>query len=696
MRHLYQLREVSTLSFNERVLQEAEDRRNPLFERLKFLGIFSSNMDEFFKVRVAVIRRMIELGRHPMREVLKVVGEKSRQLDTRFLVVYQEIVTGLAQEGITILNERDLDAHEKDLAPWVRDYFQSEVLPQLVPLIVRRRLKFPQLTDGALYFGVKMWGEENRYAIIEIPSNLPRFVELPNRNIMYLDDVIRYSLNELFYIFEYDHIEAYEFKLSRDAELDIDNDFTQDYVRKMQEVLKQRATGRPTRLVYDATMPQKMLDLLVRELNVGEADTLIGGGRYHNMKDLMRFPMPRADLTFEPMEPCKHPVLDRQRTPILDIIQQRDLLVTYPYQSFDHVIRLIREAAIDPTVKGIQMSLYRVARDSQVVNALVNAARNGKLVTVCVELQARFDEEHNIRIAQRLREAGAKVYYGVPPYKVHGKLLLITRQAPGQPEPVHVVGLSTGNYNESTGALYVDSILLTAHPEIAAEVDLVFEQIRSGKVDGESTAPKFKHLLVSPFNLRRRLMQLIAQERDKGKKGYIFLKVNHLTDERIIRRLQEAADAGVKMDLVVRTTYGMVPHKNIRAISILDRFLEHQRCYIFGKGEDRQVFFTSADLMQRNLDSRIEVGFPVLAPDLAQEVADMMLLQVRDTYKARVLDETQRNDYVMDIEMPKGSDGRDGAPVIRAQYETHGYLRRLYTAHDEPAPVAVGGIAETD
>lgn len=694
MKHLYQLRELSTLSFNERVLQEAEDRRNPLLERLKFLGIFSSNMDEFFKVRVAVMKRMIELGRHPMREVLRAVGDKSRQLDARFLAVYREIVAGLAQEGITILNERDLDAHERDLVPWVRDYFQAKVLPHLVPLIVRRRLKFPQLTDGALYFGVKMWGRENRYAILEIPSNLPRFVELPNRNIMYLDDVIRFSLNELFYIFEYDHIEAYEFKLSRDAELDIDNDFSEDYVRKMQEVLKQRATGRPTRLVYDASMPQKMLDLLIRELHAGEADTLIGGGRYHNMKDLMRFPVVRPELTFEPMDTCKHPVLDRQRTPLLDIIEQRDILVTYPYQSFGHVIRLLREAAIDPGVKSIKMSLYRVAKDSQVVNALVNAAQNGKQVTVCVELQARFDEENNINISQRLREAGARVHYGVPPFKVHSKLLLITRQTAPSADPVHFVGLSTGNYNESTGNLYVDSILLSAHPEIAAEVELVFGQIRTGKIADDGAAPKFKHLLVSPFNSRRRIMQLIAAERDKGKKGYIFLKVNHLTDERIIRRLAEAADAGCKMDLIVRTTYGMQPHKNIRAISILDRFLEHQRCYIFGTGEDRTVYFTSADLMQRNLDSRIEVGFPVYDPTLAQEVVDMMMIQVNDTYKARVLDETQCNEYVADVEGSGAASRRSSVPLVRTQYDTHTYLRRLYTVPEEPL-AAVGGIAET-
>jgi polyphosphate kinase len=427
MTNLLQIREISTLSFNERVLQEAEDRRNPPMERLRFLGIFSSNMDEFFKVRVASIQRRHEMGKKGMLEILEAIGHKSRELDERFQAAYADILTALAVEGIKIVNEKDIPQQPRAVADWLDDFFRQTILPHLVPIILNKRLPFPQLKDGALYFGVKMWAEKLRYAILEIPSELPRFVELPNGNMMYLDDVIRYSLNDVFYIFDYERIGAYEFKISRDAELDIDNDFSEGYVRKMERVLRQREGGRPTRFVYDASIPPGLRELLLRELRLDKDDTLIGGGRYHNMKDLMSFPSHRPDLSFEKKAAARHPVLDRERTPIMDIIEQQDVMVTYPYQSFDHVIRLLREAAIDLKVTEIRMTLYRSAGRSQVVNALVNAARNGKKVFVSVELQARFDEENNISIAQRLTEVGAQVSYGVPPMKVHSKLLMIRR-----------------------------------------------------------------------------------------------------------------------------------------------------------------------------------------------------------------------------------------------------------------------------
>ncbi|HNT88687.1 MAG TPA: polyphosphate kinase 1, partial [Candidatus Hydrogenedentes bacterium] len=509
-----------------------------------------------------------------------------------------------------------------------------------------------------LYFGVKMWGETSRYAILEIPAQLPRFVQLPNGDIMYIDDVIRYMLNEVFYIFQYDEIGAYEFKISRDAELDIDNDFTEGYVRKMERVLRQRKGGRPVRFVYDESIPSGLRDILLKELKAGRDDTLIEGGRYHNMRDLMRFPSRRADLSFEKQEPAKHPILSENRAPMFEIMDQQDLLVTYPYQSFDHVVRVLREAAIDPRVTSIKMTLYRVARTSQIVNALVNAARNGKQVTVSIELLARFDEENNIRISERLLEVGATVLYGVPPMKVHSKLLLITR------EDKRYAGLSTGNFNETTGKLYVDSCLLTADKRLTSDVALVFEFLEQASKMRALTPPKFKHLLVSPYNTRKLLKKYIARETAKGRDGYIFIKVNHLTDDKVIESLTAAADAGVRMDLVVRTTYAMLPHKNIRAISILDRYLEHQRVFMFGSGSDRAVFMSSADLMERNLDWRVEVAFPVYDKKLKREVAEVMNLQLEDSCKARVLDAVQSNQYK--------SDGADGK---RAQYATYDYYR---------------------
>ncbi|MBI2434336.1 MAG: polyphosphate kinase 1 [Candidatus Hydrogenedentes bacterium] len=661
MQNLHQIREISTLSFNERVLQEAEDPRNPLMERLRFLGIFSSNMDELFKVRVASINRRLELGKKSMQLVLEVIGEKARNLDDRFQAAYANITQALAKEGIRLVTEQDIAGYPRDLLDWLRHYFQTTVLPSLVPIILQKTLPFPQLTDGALYFGIRMEGEKTRYAVLEIPSALPRFVELPNGNIMYLDDVIRHSLNDVFYIFDYSEIEAFEFKISRDAELDIDNDFSEGYIRKMERVLQQRKGGRPTRLVYDESMPAGLLKILVKELKINEKDLLIGGGRYHNMRDLMQFPDHRPEHMFDKIAVAPHPVLDRERVPMLDLIRRQDLLVTYPYQSFDHLIRLLREAAIDPKVDAISMSLYRVAYNSQVINALLNAARNGKRIVANIELLARFDEKNNIDISERLREVGASVTYGVPPMKVHGKILLIERK--GQ----YFGALSTGNFNETTGRLYVDSLLLTADKRLTAEIAAIFRYLEHAARMHALSTPRFKHLIVSPFNARNAFQKLIAREKAKGKDGYMLIKVNHLTDEKIIAKIQEAADAGVKMDHIVRTTYSMSPHDNVRAISIVDRFLEHQRVYIFGMGKDRRVFLSSADLMERNLDWRVEVAFPVYDEALQQQVIDMMAMQVSDTYKARVLDETQSNQYIIG-----GSQGK------RAQYEAQRYFHQLY------------------
>jgi polyphosphate kinase len=530
-----------------------------------------------------------------------------------------------------------------------------------VPILVRDGQPFPTLKDGAVYFAVKMWGEKTRYAILEIPPEAPRFVQLPNGNIMYVDDVIRFSLDRVFYIFEYERIEAFEFKISRDAELDIDNDFSEGYVRKMERVLKQRKGGRPTRLVYDATMPSGLLKLLQKEMRIIKDDTLIPGGRYHNMKDLIKFPCSRPDLAYPRTDPVPHPLLDANlRTPMMDIVRKQDILVTYPYQSFDHVVRLLREAAIDPKVEEIRMTMYRVATRSQIVNALANAARNGKRIVVSIELQARFDEQNNIKISEFLTESGAQVTYGVPPMKTHAKLLLIKRKGGA------IAGFSTGNFNEATGRLYVDCMLFTADKRLTQEADDVFEFLDRASKMHTVTEPKFKHLMVSPFTTRKMLMKLIAREKAKGPDGYICLKVNHLTDVKVIEKIREAADAGVQMHLIVRTTYAMLPHPNIRAISILDRFLEHQRIFIFGRGEARRVYMSSSDLMERNLDWRVEVAFPIYDPHLMQEVVDVVALQVADTYKARELDEFQSNTYVV-----------NGVGTHQAQAETYQYYKDL-------------------
>jgi polyphosphate kinase len=645
MKNIPQIREVSTLSFNERVLQEAEDTRNPLMERLRFLGIFSSNMDEFYKVRVASIHRRIELGKKSMEEVLDVLTDKTRELDERSRTAYAGIIAALADEGIRIVREDEV-LSEDGMADWLRAFFRNHVLPSLVPVIVYKGQPFPQLIDGALYLGVMMSGAKKRYAILEVPHDLPRFVELPNGNIMYIDD----------------SIEAWAFKISRDAELDIDNDFSEGYVRKMERVLQQRRRGRPTRFVFDSDMPKQLRNILLNGLSIHDDDPLIPGGRYHNMKDLIKFPSRRPDLNFEKMTPAPHPLLDYGRVPMIDLIREQDILLTYPYQSFDSVIRLLREAAIDPHVDTIKLTVYRAARNSQVINALYNAARNGKKVVVSVELQARFDEENNIAISEKLGEVGVHVVYGVPPMKVHAKLIHI------KGKNINIAGLSTGNLNETTGRLYVDSMLFTADKRLTQEVDRVFTYLEQAATMRAVTAPRFRHLLVSPFTSRRTLGRLIDRERKKGEDGYIFLKINHLTDSKLIKKLRDAADAGVKMDFIVRTTYAMRPHDNIRAISILDRYLEHQRIYVFGKNddEDQVIYMSSADLMERNLDWRVEVSFPIYDPALRKIVRGIMRPQVTDSYKARYLDENQTNGYL----------GED-ATGARAQYETYRYFKEL-------------------
>ncbi len=666
-KRLWQDRDISTLSFNERVLQEAEDERNPLMERVRFLGIYSSNMDEFYKVRVASVHRMLEIGHADKTNVLDVIVERSRELDQRFQAAYNTVFKALAAEGIKLLTEKDIKKGT-DVDVWLRDHFRQTILPNLVPLLIDESQDFPQLMDGELYFAVKMRGDVPRYAILRIPTELGRFVELPGGDIMYIDDVIRHSLDDVFYIFDYKEIEAFEFKILRDAELDMDNDFSEDYVRKMEQELQSRKGGRPTRLVYDAAIPPVLLRLLIMELQIGDDYPLIGGARYHNMRDLMNFPIKRSDLSWPSTPTVPHPVLDRDRTPMIETIRECDVLLTTPYQSFDHTVRLLREAAIDPKVEAIKMSLYRVSKSSRIVNALVNAAQNGKWVFVSVELQARFDEKNNITMAERLQEAGAHVVFGLPPMKVHSKLLLI------QKEGIQFAALSTGNFHEGTARSYVDSTLFTADPRLTSEVDDIFEYLERASRMRVLDSPTFKHLVVSPFNLRKTFTKLLDREIAKKDKGYVCLKVNHLTDEKMIAKIRRAADVGVKCDLVVRTTYALPPHPNIRAVSIVDRYLEHQRIYIFGKGDDEQVYVGSSDLMERNLDWRVEVAFPVFNEALREDIRTFMRFQVEDDMKARYYDEMQSNPYV---------GGKTG--TRRAQEMTREYLESKVESAEQKA-----------
>ena len=650
-------REISWLSFNARVLQEACDPQVPLLEKIKFLGIFSSNLDEFFRVRVATLKRA--LGKKKQAEkilktdpqvILDQIHEIVVQQHEAFEQAYQEILASLKSHNILILNEKQLSNEQEEV---VRDYFRKEVRPSLVPIMMGAHIKhLPDLKDKSIYLVIRLLREEKKkYALIEIPSeSLPRFLVLPSpeqsHHLILLDDVIRLNLEEIFAVFEYDQIEAYTIKLTRDAELDIHNDAFESYIDKLSKSLKQRKKGRPVRFIYDESMPLEMLQFFGKKLGLSQRDTWIPGGRYHNFKDFMNFPdVGSPNLRFPPFKPIPHKDLHRQKS-ILNVIKERDLLLHYPYQSFDSMIDLLREAAIDPKVEAIKMTLYRVAKNSNIVNALINAVKNGTDVTVMMELQARFDEEANIYWANKLEEEGAKVLHGIPGYKVHAKLCLIRRLEQGK--LVDYANISTGNYNEVSSRFYSDTALFTADPRITGEVRQIFQFLEDNIKVG-----RYNHLVISPLQMRKRFLRLIEEEialAKQGKKAYIDLKINSLVDQEMIEKLYQASRAGVKIRAIVRSSCSLAPgipelSEGIEVISIVDRFLEHSRLMIFGHGGDPLYYLTSADWMNRNLNHRVEVACPIYDPALQEEIRSFFDIQFQDNRKARIVDAEQRNHY---------------------------------------------------
>ncbi|MDM8004326.1 MAG: polyphosphate kinase 1, partial [Bacteroidota bacterium] len=637
MSKAYIPKEISWLSFNYRVLQEAANNEVPLLERFNFLGIYSNNLDEYFRVRVATLRRLALfsskakniLGYSP-KATLKSIQETVMIQNERFEATYAALLNELKKHRIHFVNEKQLDDDQEE---FVRNYFRKEVRSRLMPLIISRENKLPNLTDDAIYFAVQLRNGETdkkRYALLEIPSPkiLPRFVRLPGkkgaRYVIFLDDVIRWGLREIFSILPFDEISAYTVKVTRDAELEITDDISESYIDKISKSLQQRKKAIPVRFVHDREMPADFLKILSKKLGLGTEDVIMPGNRYHNFKDFMKFiEVEGQGLNYPRLVPVRHPSLEYGRS-ILSVIRKRDILLYFPYHPFDHLIDLLREASIDPAVTSIQITLYRLARNSSVINALMNAARNGKSVTTVVELQARFDEEANILWGNKLTDEGVKVIYGVPGLKVHSKLCLITRVKGEVTQRYAAVG--TGNFNEDTASVYTDHLLLTSDKKITNEVFKAFSFFSANY-----RKDKFYHLLVSPFGLRNRLIALIENEiknaRD-GKEAWIRIKINNLTDEEIISKLYKAGDAGVQVNLIVRGMFSMAPgakgvSENIKAISIVDRFLEHSRFMIFCNGGDELVYITSADIMPRNLDHRIEVTCPVWDTALKKEITDV-------------------------------------------------------------------------
>jgi polyphosphate kinase len=669
-------RDISWLSFNERVLQEAEDEANPLIERLRFLGIYSNNRDEFFRVRVATLKRMGKLGRKaesvlgaPPDMLLAQIQKRVVAASHRFDRIYNKILAELEKHHIHIIDEKELT---KAQGEFVTSFFRNKVMPSLFPIMLDNAPQFPYLRDRSTYLVVRMLAagieSKPKYALIEVPADaISRFVVLPQNGreqyVMLIDDVIRYCLAEVFPGYDSKRISAYTIKLTRDAELDLDTDVSKSFLEKMSGGLKKRKKGIPVRFVYDKQMPADMLRYMLRQLKVIRTDNIIPGSRYHNFKDFIRFPdLGHPELIWPAQEPLRHQRIIRGES-MFDVIREKDLILHYPYQTFDHVIDLLREASIDPKVKKIQITLYRVASNSNIVNALINAVKNGKEVVAVMELQARFDEENNIYWANKLQEEGARVIFGVPGIKVHSKLFLITRREEGK--VIHYGHIGTGNMNESTAKIYTDKSLITADKRITEELVKVFDFYHNNLKPGQ-----YKHLLVSPFTMRRKLENLIQfeiEEAKKGRKASMLLKMNNLVDLEMISRLYDASKAGVQITLIIRGTCSLIPgvkgmSENIRAISIVGRFLEHTRVFIFHHGGDEKYFISSADWMTRNLDHRSEIAVPIYDYDSQKELKEILELQLRDNRKARLIGGLRENTY---IEVPATVEPLNAQEAIR-------------------------------
>ncbi|MCO5950235.1 MULTISPECIES: polyphosphate kinase 1 [Mucilaginibacter] len=648
-------REISWLYFNDRVLQEAADPSVPLIDRIKFLAIFSSNLDEFYRVRVATLSRLANLnekakeilGYNPKKVLNQIKNIVVRQ-ERKFNNLYENIIVKqLAEEKIFILNDKQLNVSRGE---FVKRYFRESLLATLVPIMLDESLPLPELRDRAIYFFVKLTkNKKSRLALIEFPDSLPRFIVLPETNnlkfIILLDDIIRYSLEDIFFIFEHDSVEAYSIQLTRDAELDLDKEVSEKFIDSLSKSLQKRKKGKPMRLLYDSEMPLDMLKYLVNKMGLS-GESLIPGNRYHNFKNFIAFPnVGRPELEYEKTVALPVDGLSFGKS-LMGMIAKKDYLISTPYQSYDYVIHFLREAAIDPKVKEISIAVYRLAENSRIMHALMSAAKNGKKVTCLVELRARFDEQNNISWSRRLEEEGVNVLYGIEGYKVHSKICLVMRLE--KEKPAYYACLSTGNFNEKTARMYADHTLLTANKKITADLVNVFKAL------GKGVLPKgLKSLIVSPIDARPAIYKLIDNEiknAKAGKKAYMILKMNSLADEQLIAKLYQANNSGVKITLIIRGMCCLIAgmkgySENIEVLSIVDKYLEHARVHIYCNGGNELIYLTSADFMTRNIDTRVEVGFPIYDEHLKKEVRDIIDLQLEDNTKSREINSHNTNKY---------------------------------------------------
>ncbi len=671
----FRSKEISWLSFNERVLQEASRSEVPLIERLKFLGIYSNNLDEFFRVRVAILRRLAMVGQLTLaeggnpREVMTQIEEIVIEQSGRFEEIYNQILEELASENIFIVNENQLTEEQ---GRFVTHYFKREVRPRIMPIILRKGSKLPLLSDDAIYLAVDMEkNKKSEYALIEVPTDsLTRFVKIPSTDnktyIILLEDVIRYELDDTFYMFSYHKISSYIFKLTRDAELDLDDDVAESYVKLVAKSIVKRGNSALVRFVHEKEIPENLLSFLLYKLNFKKDDVVIGGSRIHNFKDFMGFPKVGAEhLYYKPVSPVRHQKIIHGQT-YLKSISKSDILFHFPYHSFFHFIDLLREVSMDPKVTEIRMTGYRMARNSHVINSLINAARNGKKVTVVLELRARFNEQDNIEYGNMLGKENVRVILGVPGLKVHSKLCLITRKDKKETEKYALVG--TGNFNEVTSKVFSDQLLCTADPDITREVSRVFDFF-----DRNYRISRFQHLLVSPFTMRKKIVAMIKQEIANAKAGMearIYLKCNNMVDVEIITKIEEAARCGVDVRLSVRGMFSMFTTSadgkvEIPAIGMIDRYLEHSRLFYFYNGGEEKVYISSSDFMTRNLDRRVEVAVPIYDPEIKAELINFFNLQWQDNTAARILDNDLKNVIKNQEETPK----------IKSQLLFYDYLR---------------------
>jgi polyphosphate kinase len=673
------VRDISWLSFNARVLQEAADNTVPLRERIKFLGIFSNNMDEFFRVRVATLKRMLNLN-HKVNmhveespdQILEDIQAIVLKQQSEFNRIWENIQKEMEKERVYLVKETQLNEEQKI---FVERFFEEEVRSNIIPLMMESVIEFPFLRDKSLFLGVvlskKASAYAQKYAIIEVPSKvLGRFVQLPSpggsKCIILLEDIIRYNLPSIFSYFGFDEYDSWVFKVTRDAEIDLDTDVATSIIQKLEKGIKNRKKGKPVRFVYDKAMDPGLLEYLMRRLNIAKKDNIIPGGRIHNFRHFMDFP-DVFSKTSERRKPFQHPLLTHANR-VTDIVLAKDIMLHFPYHSFNPVIDLLREAAIDPKVTAIKITCYRLASNSKIINALINAVRNGKHVTVIIELRARFEEEANLEWKERLEDEGVKVHIGIPDLKVHAKICLIKKRLDNR--TIHYGFVSTGNLNEKTATIYGDHCLLTANRNIMADVNRLFSYLEKPK--DLHILKACKTLLPCPTTLRRELIKMINREiklAKSGKKASMLLKMNSLSDEELIDKLYEAAKEGVDIKMIVRGICCMYTEskkfkKPPVAISIVDEYLEHARVFIFNNGGKEKVYISSADWMVRNLDHRVEATCPVFNEDIKKTLKDILNIQLMDNVKARHLDNGLTNEYV------KGNKNRK----VRSQIAIYNYL----------------------